>query len=56
MSQVKLDRNKKIFDLYSDTSKRMSVPALARMFLVSEPRIRFILRQEKSRREREAHE
>lgn len=52
MSQRKEERNKKIFELYNDPSKRMSTYALAQQFHVRPSRISMIIKNEKARIEK----
>lgn len=42
-------RNRKIYEMYMDLSKRNSMSALAKMFRISQPRVHKIIRNEEKR-------
>lgn len=38
-NKVKLERNRKLLEMYFDPQKKFSIPALAKMFQISEARV-----------------
>jgi len=51
MSKPKAARNQRIVELYDNPTKKLSFAAIARIFQLSEPRVRLIYQREKQRKE-----
>lgn len=49
MSKAKTERNKKIVELYDDTTKKLSFRAIANIFQIAESRVRKIYFREKDK-------